>query len=111
MKKTIASTTNHFAVYEHPMVNEAGELSRYRAIVVSDSSGRPLVFTGLELYSHEYEEETALIQVRRKQELNVICNALNTIFAENNISKIEDVTSKMIFKYFDDYCDFRQSSK
>ena len=111
MKKTIASTTNHFAVYEHPMVNEARELSRYRAFVVSDSSGRPLVFSGLELYSHEYEEETALIQVRRKQELNVICNALNTIFAENNISKIEDVTSKMIFKYFDDYCDSKLTKR
>lgn len=113
MEKTKSSTANRFAVYEHPMVNEAGELSRYRAIVLCDPNGYPLAFTGLELYSHKYvgEGETFLIQVRRKQELNLICNALNTIFEEYQISKIEDVTSKMIFKYFDDYCDSKLTKR
>lgn len=93
----------HFTVYQHPIMR-SGELSTYRMIVLRDADGRITCFTGLEAFSYEYTGQVPKIQVRRKQELVYICRALNDICEYNQISHLNEITSDMIFEFFDDYC-------
>lgn len=97
-------TNSKYAVYTQKIVNEAGELSECRMIVERNSDGYIVQFTGLELFSFEYTGQKPKIQVRRKQELEYICKALNKICKDNRITRLDSITAEMIFSFFDDYC-------
>lgn len=95
----------HFAVYEHK-IQKRKELSVARIIVLKNQDNRIIAFTGLEAFSFPYTGQKPKISARQKAELIYICVALNHIFSGRKVQKLTDVTAKMIFDFFDDYCQF-----
>jgi len=92
-----------FCVYEHK-IQARGELSSYRMIVLKNEYNRIVCYTGLEQFSYPYTGQKPKISVRRKAELTYICKALNYIIEHNRVDRIVDITSDMVFSYYDHYC-------
>lgn len=93
-----------YSVYVHKFSKSTGELAEWRMIVVRDTYGIISHFTGLENFSRPYTGQPPKIQCRPKPELEYICKALNYIFTHNKIKRIADITSDMVFAFFDWYC-------
>lgn len=91
-----------FCVYEHK-IQKGKELSTYRMIVLKNDKKRIVCFTGLEHFSYPYTGQKPRVSTRNKAELVYICHALNHIFAHNHVTKIADITTEMVFAFFDDY--------
>lgn len=91
-----------FSVYEHK-IKTGNELSVQRMIVLKNSTNQIVSYTGLEQFSYPYTGQPPKVEVRTKAELVYICGALNYIFSHNHVTKVADITSKMIFAYFDHY--------
>lgn len=93
----------YFAVYEHK-IQKLKELSVARMIVLKNQDNRIVAFTGLETFSFPYTGQKPKISVRQKAELIYICRVLNYLFSGRKVQKLTDVTAKMIFDFFDGYC-------
>lgn len=100
--KHLAPTT-HFAIYDHTIISDTHKLSTYRAIVIKNSDGHVVAFTGLELFSTPYTGRTPTADFRFKHELIYICHALNYIFAHNHIRRITDITVEMLIGFLREY--------
>lgn len=99
----IPESSYRYCVYEHRIDNHQ-ELATYRMIVIKNQDNQILCYTGLEQFSYPYTGQKPQIKVRQKAELTYICNALNYIFAHNQISRISDITADMVMTFFDAYC-------
>ena len=95
--------TIRFCVYSHNVQNNK-EISDICMIVLKNTSGRIVYFTGLEQFSYPYTGQLPKISVRSHAELSYVCHALNHIFSHNKVIRIADITAEMVIAYFDYYC-------
>lgn len=97
----------HFGVLETPGIDtKDGCICFLRQIVMKNDLGCTAIngFTYLETYVHPYEEKYNISKAPGKQELHLICQALN-FFLDNGMEKLYDISSNLVFDFFDYYRD------
>lgn len=96
-------TNYHYAVYSWQHLDIDGEQISNHFIVLKDSLGIIVRFTGLELFAYPYTGQWRMIRQQPREPLVQICTALNSILSKHPNIPISAITAQMVFDELNRY--------